>query len=1139
MKIHKIKIENIASIADSTINFDCPEIASQPLFLISGDMGTGKTTILNSICLALYDDVPALRTIGSTDGGDLSGLSVTNTRQFVRRGAARGSVMLWYEGIDGQEYRVSWLARRARGKLTGNWQNIERALEHIEYDANGDEISVERFFKKHDIDYMVKRTVGLSFDQFTRTTLLAQGQFASFMKASDKDKAQILEKLTGTDIYASIGRKVNELAKEKDNEFSILNAKISDVKLLDEAERCEISARIALLSCECDKLKSDIDLCIKKRDWLLQDEKLSLLLNEKIDAENTAEAVVKSDEYIEYRSCLNDWILTSDLRVLIGQRNALEEKYRSLISDSRAIMMNEYRVVSNGLLWFGNNITSMTEKLSKINAAIDMLKDYNVMIENAQRISGLADAIADAQNNLNVKSAELNTISRQISNNQKITDTMTEARTHAENELEESEKTLAIKEIDAERYKLTEISSERDALISRVLSLNKGKNVLAKFDETSSELKNISDSLNTNEVEITECLKMISECEYKSVSLESDYFRCKGRMEGEMELHDHIVSLRRRYAETKVCPLCGTPDVHLCLDDEINDKLHEASEALTKSEKLMNENKSLLEKSRARLKILIDNGEQLKNKCKQKNSQLKVCLEAIRSSSMELGIELQADGVDDLLDKMLLDAEKQVDECKRKLVDATNSHTQLATARKYRDKCRLSVDKADAELRKHLEDCRQIADEDASCKSAIEMYREIISKNLSEMESFLSDDFRTQLSVESAGAMAERIVCLKASRDELLESASSLAYNITKAEADYNELSTLMIGLDAMFTNHIPAVKYEPTPEYMGNIKESTYQLRDNMITLSASISENRDTVAEIDGRIESGLSEVGLEIEKVREISAWSPEQVANWDKFVKDADMALRVANDARREALRQQEMHRRCRPDIGEGSVDIISEEISIKSKLRDDALTECGVKKRMLQTDAEAAKRLSDDLVKLEQLRVDRNDWAILDSAFGGADGVRFRKKAQSYVLSLLLANANYYLQQLSPRYSLTCMPDSLAINVVDSWQGDSERNVGMLSGGEGFVVSLALALGLASISKEKIDVDTLFIDEGFGSLDRETLDVVINTLDRLHQLGGRRIGIISHVQELKERIPVQICVERVSPGISRCELRTLS
>lgn len=193
--------------------------------------------------------------------------------------------------------------------------------------------------------------------------------------------------------------------------------------------------------------------------------------------------------------------------------------------------------------------------------------------------------------------------------------------------------------------------------------------------------------------------------------------------------------------------------------------------------------------------------------------------------------------------------------------------------------------------------------------------------------------------------------------------------------------------------------------------------------------------------------------------------------------------------------------------------------------------------ILNNNAERLQLLTHKRELLEQLRHEKDNWNQLESLFGGAQGDKFKKIAQSYVLRALLEKANYYLQMLSNRYELECADGSLTINVIDNHQGGAIRNVGLLSGGEGFIVSLALALGLSAISKEKINVDTLFIDEGFGTLSNEYLEIVINTLDRLHQFGGRRVGIISHVAELATRIRTQIQVKRSGPSSSKIKVTT--
>ncbi|MBQ1486721.1 MAG: exonuclease SbcC, partial [Muribaculaceae bacterium] len=152
------------------------------------------------------------------------------------------------------------------------------------------------------------------------------------------------------------------------------------------------------------------------------------------------------------------------------------------------------------------------------------------------------------------------------------------------------------------------------------------------------------------------------------------------------------------------------------------------------------------------------------------------------------------------------------------------------------------------------------------------------------------------------------------------------------------------------------------------------------------------------------------------------------------------------------------------------------------------------------------------------------WAEFSNILGSADGKTFRKIAQSYLLGELLNNANGYLRQFNDRYELEANPGTLTILVRDLLQGDL-TSVNTLSGGESFMVSLALALALASATGKMFSVDTLFIDEGFGSLSENCLGPVMETLNRLYEMGGRRVGIISHVELLKERVTTQIQVER--------------
>ena len=188
---------------------------------------------------------------------------------------------------------------------------------------------------------------------------------------------------------------------------------------------------------------------------------------------------------------------------------------------------------------------------------------------------------------------------------------------------------------------------------------------------------------------------------------------------------------------------------------------------------------------------------------------------------------------------------------------------------------------------------------------------------------------------------------------------------------------------------------------------------------------------------------------------------------------------------------------------------------------------------LRTNEENKKKIAEKQKELEECRLRSERWAKLNDLAGSADGAKFRRIAQGYTLDALLYDTNVQLRNLSRRYHLKRVTDTLALQVIDHDMCDEVRSVHSLSGGESFLVSLALALGLSSLSSGRMRVESLFIDEGFGSLDAETLRVAMDALENL-RTQGRKIGVISHVQEMTERIPVQIRVCRAGNGRSYLE-----
>ena len=276
---------------------------------------------------------------------------------------------------------------------------------------------------------------------------------------------------------------------------------------------------------------------------------------------------------------------------------------------------------------------------------------------------------------------------------------------------------------------------------------------------------------------------------------------------------------------------------------------------------------------------------------------------------------------------------------------------------------------------------------------------------------------------------------------------------------------------------------------------------------------------------------------EKLEQLTAFLPEQIQSWREEQQKQNES-RVAVRAKLELVLQQiKQHQDSKPELEEEvSLEKLKEQYEEQNRIIQDFNQQIGQKQNLLDENRKNEERLQGEKAIEEKLKLDYQKWERLRFYFGDQQGKTFRNIAQSFVLKELLHGANYYLKRLTDRYELECQAGSLTILLRDFYQGGTARPASTLSGGESFLVSLALALGLSSISQQSLSVNTLFIDEGFGTLSEGYLQTVMDTLEKLHQLGGKKVGIISHVSGLRERIKAQIQVRRIDN--SRSEIVTL-
>src|SRR5690606_31852104 len=264
MKILAIRIHNLASLGGKAeVDFTNEPLTSAGIFAITGPTGSGKSTILDALCLSLYARTPRYRHAeNSIDVTDVKGSTIKqgDVRGILRDGSSSGYAEVDFAGIDGQHYRATWSVRRARNKAEGNLQQANTTLKNI---TAGSDIGG----KKTELLPEISRLVGLSYEQFIRSVLLAQGDFTAFLKADKDQKASLLEKLTGTHIYSELSKKIFERNREEDQKLKLLQNSQEGIITLTTEELENLQAQATELARDIEQIEAQIDATAKEIKW--------------------------------------------------------------------------------------------------------------------------------------------------------------------------------------------------------------------------------------------------------------------------------------------------------------------------------------------------------------------------------------------------------------------------------------------------------------------------------------------------------------------------------------------------------------------------------------------------------------------------------------------------------------------------------------------------------------------------------------------------------------------------------------------------------------------------------------------------------------------------------------------------------
>ena len=319
MKLQKLIIHNIASIEDATIDFDAQPLASSEVFLITGKTGSGKSTILDAICLALFADTPRLdatKMQGDTKDGDVD-ITIKDPRQLMRRGTGEASVSLTFTGSNGIPYEAKWSVARARNKVTGNIQKKSWQLTKLD--------SGFTYAKDKEVSAEIQAAIGLDFSQFCRTTMLAQGEFTRFLNSKDDEKAAILEKITGVDVYSKIGKKVFEVTGQKKVAWEQALQKTEGMRTLSEEDIAVKKETVAGYETLLEQTKKADEEDKAKLQWIKTDADLEKAVGMANQEHQKAQEVVESDDFKKKETFIDQWNATIEARGWLDAINGAEK----------------------------------------------------------------------------------------------------------------------------------------------------------------------------------------------------------------------------------------------------------------------------------------------------------------------------------------------------------------------------------------------------------------------------------------------------------------------------------------------------------------------------------------------------------------------------------------------------------------------------------------------------------------------------------------------------------------------------------------------------------------------------------------------------------------------------------------------
>ncbi|ETX11664.1 hypothetical protein MUS1_09880 [Marinomonas ushuaiensis DSM 15871] len=1220
MKICKLRLKNLNSLkGEWEIDFTKAPFDDAGVFAIVGPTGAGKSTLLDAICLALYHETPRLKVSPSQN-------------ELMTRHTAECLAEVEFE-IKGKGYRAFWGQRRARGSSDGKLQPM--TCELCEIDGT---IITSKINEKID---KIAEITGLDFSRFTKSMLLAQGGFSAFLNATANDRAELLEELTGTEVYGQVSKWIFEkhkAEKVKITQLEVINvqrkllsndeldALVQQEKEYDGQDKtlaqrlkqhqqslewCQTESHLtqqlaqtkqqsadAITALEnfqpnlvllnkaetANSLQSQYDVLTKmvKRTTELEQEKAAALQQQtKQSATSKAlEEQVKAsklayDEQAQQWGELNDEV-TNVIQPLVSRRENINEqligvskrheelnqKHQSSSKELEALKEK----LNQGQLLCQQSETSLSEWQApeQIEAQLSNWQYQQDSIQTQdQALMNLAADIATSKNALDAAlktfaaSKDQKELQRRLVANleQQLKNTLEDYfRLSSGRELNEWQE--YVRELDLQQQKSNELAHNYKLYQSKKI-----------------ELGNVNDTIQALGNKVIQQEEQLAQ-QRKAYKEKSHHCSDLAKL---VDAERHIIALntlRENLTEHDHCPLCGS------IEHDLGHALHQATNV---------ENQQRLDALQAELEVLKQSGLALKSDQKVSASEKELRLEQ-RQSSMAALADLEV-SLFVLLNRLAIDSVEVLEETTvKETVEAVQkdwiqvTETNKVVLEKHQQRLVL-----EEEFNNATADLPKIELQLQQQESQGRLLRQAFDSKLDEQQKITQEKSRVaqslMASIQSAGVpekylvspLSDSLLALQTSLrswraaknnlDVQRQQVDQLGYEITSLESRVSDNAVELEKIQVQLTDlknelaRIDKSLFEKLGEktlaqYRSDAQASLESSRSALDSISKEHEQKQKTLAASEATLKAldkSLQALKAELDVAK--SAWQGvlkekgfEDVLSWKMACLSHDdlntlqqtySELKDVNTRQAALLIQAEMSLASHMDnkpisdvMDTTSPEELSELVVQFENQRQLLNRNWGEVANKIEEEKQRREQAKASVEELQILREDVVHLERLNHLIGSADGAKFRRFAQSLTLDHLVYLANQHLNVLHRRYQLKRQEEALSLAVVDTWQANASRDTKTLSGGESFLVSLALALALSDLVSHKTSIDSLFLDEGFGTLDSETLESALDALDNLHS-SGKTIGIISHISALKERIPVQIKLTKQSGlGVSR-------